>query len=226
MNIKKFIGSFIPESVNDITQESIMPNGKMKLLSAAEYSKYSLDELRYFGHQNARYGYPTQELINFLKKIIGDRKTIEIGAGHGDLGFHLGIPMTDSQIQCREDVKEHYALIKQPIIKYPEDVKKFEAIEAIYRYKPKVVIGSWITTYSPYETFYNSSPYGVNEERLLSLVECYILIGNTDIHGDKPIMQYSHHKISGGFIMSRATHPENNTIWIWSKNGNNIERLS
>lgn len=213
--IMKSTVAILPSNLKDISSELLLENGKLKLFSHSVYDTFEWNELRYFCHMYARYGLPTVELIECLKKIISGRSAIEIGSGHGDLGYHLGIPMTDSKIQNKPFIRESYKAMGQPIIQYPNDVERLEALEAVNKYRPRVVVASWVTAYSPYETTYGSSPYGIREDKLLSQVETYILIGNQDIHGDKPIMQLPHTTIAGNYIRSRAKNPENNRIYIW-----------
>lgn len=201
----------------DISSELLMPNGQLKLLSYREYEKYSSDNLRYFCWLNARCGIPTVELVDYLKSIINGRTAIEIGSGHGDLGRYLNIPLTDSRMQEEPEIKSFYYRIGHPTIKYPEDVEKLEALEAVKKYKPQVVIASWVCPYSPHDTTYGSSPRGIEEDKLLELVDTYIMIGNLVTHGDKPIRKLKHQEINEKFIISRATNPENNRIFIWDK---------
>lgn len=206
---------------NDISAELLTTEGRLKLLSYKEYVKYSHDELMYFGHLNARYGFPTIELAEYIKTIINGRIAIEIGAGSGDLGHYLGIHMTDSKIQEDNNIQNFYKVMRQPLIKYPADVEKIEALEAVKKYKPQVVIGSWVTTYASDVMSYGSSPYGIKEDKILELVDTYIVIGNLDNHGDKPIRKLPHTEVNEKFIISRAKNPENNRIFIWKKNGKN-----
>lgn len=203
-----------PDDVRDISNDLLLPNGKLKLLSYHEYKKYTLQELQLFGHINTRYGIPTIELVEHIKSIIGDRKAIEIGAGHGDLGYHLDIPMTDSKIQDDPKIKAFYEANGQPTIKYPNDVQKLEALEAVKKYTPQVVVASWVTTYSPIPMKdYGSSPHGIKENEILDLIETYILVGNLDSHWDKPILKNSTY-ISRPYIISRAKNPQNNRIFV------------
>lgn len=206
------------DNLTDISHELLDENNKIKLLPSDHYKKYKWEDFRLFCHNHARYGIPTIWLIDYLKDIIKDRKCIEIGAGAGDLGYHLGVTMTDSKQQDNPVIKKMYQDAMQPTIKYPKDVIKIEALEAVKKYKPKVVIGSWITTYSPVETTYGSNPFGVKEKEILDLVDTLIIIGNMKIHGDKPILQYSNEIILSPYIISRAKNPEYNCIMIWNKN--------
>lgn len=208
--------TIIPEEGRkDLTDELIMNNGKIKLLSYKDYDKYDWNDFRTFCHFNARYGIPTIELIDYLRQTIDGRSAIEIGAGAGDLGYHLGIKMTDSKMQERRDIIKSYEAMRQPVIKYPDDVEKIDALEAVKKYQPDVVIGSWITTYAPHEMPYGSNPWGVKEEEILSLCETLIIVGNTNIHGDKPLRSKKHVTIHGNWIVSRAKSPDHNCIFIW-----------
>jgi hypothetical protein len=211
------ISFILTDNAKDISSELLDNNSRIKLFDSAYYKKYSWEEFRIFCHIHARYGIPTTELVNFIKEIIDDRSCIEIGSGHGDLGFHLGIKMTDNKQQEFPQVKIEYELMKQPTIKYPKDVEEIDALDAVIKYKPKVVVASWITTYAPREMPYGSNPYGVKEDKILDLVETLIIIGNDDVHSDKPILRYTHKKFYSPWIISRAKNKHKNVIYIWSK---------
>jgi len=212
------ISRIIPmDSVTDISHEVLRDDGKLKLLPAEMWKKYKWDDFRAFCHLKARYGIPTYELISYLTNVIDGRSTIEIGAGAGDLGCILNIRMTDSKQQERPDIRAEYEAMRQPVIQYPKDVEKIEALDAVKKYKPQVVIGSWITTYAPHQMPYGSNPYGIRENLILDLVETFILIGNIDTHGDKPIMKFPHEEIYEEWLVSRGKNQENNRIWIWNK---------
>jgi len=123
-------------------------NGRyIRLLPASEYEDIPLESLRLWCYLNARYGLPTLELINWLKEIIGNKKCIEIGAGHGDLGRYLDILQTDSKLQDFAPVKNIYRQWGSPIIKYPDSVRKLDALDAVIKYEPEIVIGSWVTQF-------------------------------------------------------------------------------
>ncbi len=205
------------KEVTDISSELLMDNGKMKLLPAEAYKKLKWEDFRTFCHFNGRYGIPTVELVEFIKKVIDGRDAIEIGSGAGDLGYHLGIRMTDSKIQQDPCVALQYQAMGQPVIKYPDDVEKIDALYAVKKYRPKVVVSSWITPYSPKQRKYNTSPHGVREPEILARVSTLIIVGNLDIHGDKPILKSPHRKLSYPWIVSRAKNPENNRIFIWTR---------
>lgn len=203
-------------SAKDISNEVLDKNGKVKLMTASEWTSFPWNDFRLFCHFYARYGIPTIELVEFLYDIIKDKLTIEIGAGTGDLGYHLRIPMTDSRQQEMPEVIKAYKNMQQPVIIYPDEVRKFDAIDAIRFYKPDIVIASWISPYSPCETYYKSNPFGVKVEKVVDMVERFILLGNIDSHGDMPIMKLNHQELYAEWMVSRAKNQENNRIWIWS----------
>lgn len=207
----------LSDKIQDISPEVLQDNGRLKILPVDRWKKYPYIEFRAFCHLKARYGIPTVELIEFLINKINGRDALEIGAGSGDLGCILNIRMVDNKQQERPEIIERYNSMQQPVIKYPKEVEKMDALVAVKKYKPQVVIGSWITTYSVKQMSYGSSPYGVKEKEILDLVDTYILIGNKDTHGDKPIMKIPHEEINEPWILSRGRNPENNRIWIWNK---------
>lgn len=204
-------------NIKDISDGLLDEKNKLKLLSFKEYEKYSWEQLRLFCHYNARYGLPTQELISWLKVVIDGRKAIEIGAGSGDLGSLLEIHMTDNKQQSWENIKEHYKQLGQPTISYPCEIEEIDALDAVKKHKPKVVIASWVTTYSPHQTRYASSPYGVKEDEILDLVDTYIHIGNLSVHGHKPILKNPHEEIKADWILSRSVRPDLNCIFLFNK---------
>src|SRR4030042_367667 len=114
------------------------------------------------------YNLPTIELCEFLKNIIKDIPTIEIGAGHGALGKYLGVLTTDSYLHDQPIIQEYYKSINQPTVKYPKHVIRLDAEKAILEYNPKIVIGSWITqilrTDDPHPV---GNMYGVDEESII-----------------------------------------------------------
>ena len=208
------------DSVTDISKDVMRDDGKLKLMAAEEWRSFKWDDFRAFCHVKARYGIPTIELVDFIKTVIDGRSVIEIGAGAGDLGFHLGIKMTDNKQQEMPAVAASYKAMHQPVIKYPKDVEKRDALDAVVKYKPQVVVASWITPYAPHEMPYGSNPFGVKEDKILDLVETFIIVGNLDVHWDKPIRQYEHKTIHSPWIVSRAKDQNKNAIFIWDKRKN------
>lgn len=194
-------------------------NGHVKPMPSHLYKAIPLAHLKVWMHAHGRYSLPSTELLEFLEKEIGDQQNncIEIAAGAGDLGFYLGIKMTDSYVQLRDkNINISFAMMKQPIVPYSKDVEEIDALSAVDKYKPKIVIASWATQFSDNE-MEPGFPYGINEELLLQKVDKYILIGSMHVHGDKRICKLKHKVIQADWLVGRGTKDNGNfnRIWIW-----------
>lgn len=206
-----------PLEIRSLAREILDANNKIKLLPASFYDQIPFYTIRLFCHYYARYGLPTLELVEWLKDKIKGLSAIEIGAGAGDLGYHLGIPMTDSYCQEIPEVKEFYQISRQPTIQYGKDVERLDALQAIDKYKPDVVIASWVTQWIDPDLPPppgGGNVYGVKEEELLKRVGSYIVIGAEEIHRHKTIMKIPHKTFDLPFVRSRR---KDNRIWIWEK---------
>lgn len=209
----------------EILEETPLPDlldeqGHLKLLSSAEFDAIPRDALRLWCHFNGRYGLPTQELVAYLKKRIAGRKAIEIGSGYGDLAYHLGIPATDSWIMTDPGVAAFYKAMQQPVINYPPFVEKIEALDAIRKYKPEIVIASWVTRWVDPNLPVpqgGGSIHGVKEDLLLATGVTYIFIGNLGVHGHKPIRNLEHQELIFPFVRSRAIDPSLDRVMIWNE---------
>jgi hypothetical protein len=198
-------------------EKIVMPEGELKIVTAAYYEDLSNDELSMFALKHALYSIPTIELINFLKKEIGDEKSVlEIGSGNGFLGKALNIKCTDNKMQDDPAVKLMYKNISQPTIKYGDNVEKIDAEEALRKYHPGIVIASWVTQkYCPVKN--KGNVYGPDLREIVKNCQKFILIGNDSTHGWFEIMQLSHRKIEVDGYISRASNPQNNYVYIWEK---------
>lgn len=190
--------------------------GRLNLLKCSDYDSFPPDIVRMFTHVAARYLLPTVELVECLKGMIGGLKAIEIGSGSGDLARFLGIPATDSYNQAWPEVRAYYKTIGQPTIRYGSNVERLDALEAVEKYKPDIVIGAWVTQWiDPNLPFPESggSMYGVREDELLAKVPLYIVVGAEGVHGGKKILRQPHKVINAERIArSRRT---DNRIWVW-----------
>ena len=201
----------------DVGQDNFQ---RVKLLPASEFQELDRTAFRMWCHNTARYGIPTKELVSWLKKRIKGKSAIEIGAGSGNLGYHLGITQTDSDCQSIPEVRDFYAAIGQPTIILPPEVVVEDAITAVSTRKPQVVIASWVT----HKFDGNSNDgnvYGPDEEQIINQVESYIFIGNTVTHQNKPILKLPHKEYKFPWLVSRAKYPEENVIWVW---GNHLDK--
>lgn len=200
--------------------DDVLLNGKrLKLLESRVYDSIPHDHLRLWCHKNARYGLPTKEVIDFISKKIAGRCAIEIGSGYGDLGFHLGIPLTDSRLQEDPLIKAYYDSIKHPVIEYPDDVEKLEAMDAVHKYKPEVVVASWVTEWIDPDAYPDrpGSVFGVKETILLDHVGTYLLVGNLSVHGKKKILEKDHDVFEFPHIRSKSVNSDSERIWIFSR---------
>lgn len=197
--------------------DQLLKGGELMVMPATFYAQFDQTKLRVFCHKHALYTLPTVELIAWLRERIGGRSAIEIGAGQGAIGRALGIPRTDSYMQQRPEVAQLYRMTGQPTVTYPKDVEKLDAIKALRKYRPQVVIGSWITQKYMEGPAYrqNASVYGPDEQQILARCEEYIHIGNEAPHGDKRILDRLAEKHRLPFLYSRAQTPELNIVYIF-----------
>lgn len=213
-------GAEIAKTLCQDRRMMLEPNGAIRLMPAAYYDSIDWQSFRIWCHYQARYGIPTIELIDWLKNCIGDRPTIEIGAGSGDLCHHLGIRGVDNHNQTWPDVALYYAATGQPTIKYAPWVQNYDALKAVKMFKPSVVVGSWITHWiDPDKPIPpgGGNMYGVKEDEMLKLVDTYIMIGNLEVHKSKPIMALPHEELELPFVKSRAHKPKLDRIFIWER---------
>jgi hypothetical protein len=201
------------KEIDALTEQLIGPDGRIRLLPAAFYSRVPLPLLRVWCNRTARYQIPTVELVEWLKDQIAGKRAIEIGSGNGDLYHHLGIPGTDNYCQQLPEVQLHYGALGQIPTNPPEDVVRMDALEAIDHYRPDVVIGCWIT-HRYEESHGTGNMYGPDEREIIR--QCrYIHIGNRDTHGQKPILTRQHFMPLVTGLVSRAGRQEQNCCWVW-----------
>lgn len=207
-----------PSKVRDISPLLLDEQKQLKVVPARVFQETTMQERALFGVRNAYYGFLTTELIAYLKDFIGDRSAIEIGAGHGGLGRALGIPATDSHQQDRPEIKAYYNALQQPVITYGEDVEMLDAHSAVEKYKPQVVVASWVThRYTEARASAGGNQDGVNEEAIIDACEAYVFIGNEKVHAAKSIWQRPHEKFSPYWVFSRAANGTADFIAIWRK---------
>jgi hypothetical protein len=194
-------------------------DGQIKLLPASAYDSFSRQGLRLWCHHQARYGLPTIELVAWLREKIAGRSAIEIGSGAGDLAHHLGIAATDNFMQQWPTVRAHYEMTGQPVIRYASFVEELDALVAVQRYRPDVVVASWVTEWidpslpAPPQ---GGNAWGVKEDEIVASGCVYILIGNIKVHGAKKIMAEPHQEYSLPFLRSRAMYPALDRVWVWN----------
>jgi hypothetical protein len=224
INIKKFFEreNGINELVDLIGLFLDKETGDFKISNYDEISMVEKNDISLLGFSMGLYSFPTKELIDFLKEEIGtEERVLEIGAGSGIISKALNIRGTDSFAQ-QEDLNLLLTCLtlNQTPVQYGKNVEKMEAIDAIRRYKPKIVIASWVShkmnLKNPYRGGYIN---GVKEEYILERVDKYIFIGNESVHKNKPIFKVKPPSriLKFPWLLSRSERKEENTIWIWEK---------
>ena len=203
----------------DYLDPILMDNGLLKVLDCATLRAIPQEHLMIWGGKRGIYTFPTTELIAWLKDRIAGRRAIEICAGNAATGRALGIVRTDSYIQTDPNMVAFYQVINQHPIEPPKDVDKFEANDAVDVFKPKVVVGCYVTQkYLPGDEgppSIGSSVYGVDELAMLSKIETYINVGNDISHQDKRIRKFKFEMFRFDWIVTRSGDQSKNHICVW-----------
>lgn len=207
-----------PNKVRDISSDFLDASGSLKIVPAQNYALTTREERAILGLKNAVYGFITTELVSYLQDFIGDRSAIEIGAGHGMLAKAIGIRATDNRMQEWADVRAYYQALRQPVVRYGDNVENLDAIDAIKKYRPQVVIASWVThKYDPSRHEAGGNEYGVREEDVIANCDAYVFIGNERVHANKSIWALPHVKLTPPWLFSRAHNGSPEFIAIWER---------
>ncbi|MCP4392672.1 MAG: hypothetical protein GY804_00100 [Alphaproteobacteria bacterium] len=218
MNLPTGANLLTKVDLTEIESKVLDELGQIKVVDAAVYQQFSQNHITQLALKHGLYCLPTTELIAWLKERIGSRKAIEVGAGCGIVGRSLGIKMTDNFQQLMPKYKQAYEAMQQPIVNYGSDVLKCDALSAIKRFKPEVVIGCWVThLYNPSQHERKGNEMGINEQKVVKRVQEYIVIGNSTVHNLKPIMELPHEEIYPDWLYSRGQSAETNCIYSWRK---------
>jgi hypothetical protein len=205
-----------PNQVRNIAPEVLDEHGRLRVLPAAYWATTTSAERALFGNRHGVYSFPTVELVEHLRELIGGRAAVEIGAGHGVLADALGIPGTDSFQQAKEPYKSYYASIGQPPVRYGPNVVDLDAAAAVRRYRLEVVIGCWIThRYDPARHEAGGNEAGVDEPDVLAHCQTYVLVGNEKIHRHKKIWARPHKVEYPPWLYSRAFNGSREFIAVW-----------
>lgn len=210
----------------DLTEleKLVIKNDLIIPVSYKELKQFTQEQISMFCHVHAIYQFPTTELIEFLKQEIPDlESSIEIGAGNGHIGRNVGIKMFDSKLQDEPLMKVHYGSLKIPTIKYGKDIIKMDGIAAVMAYKPKTVLGCWITGKIPGGVSI-SDIEGIDEVRMFKHgVTKYVHVGNLNTHRLKPtILEFlgaklNFKQIQAPWLITRSMSYKQNIIQIFTK---------
>ena len=198
----------------------------MRALPAAELLSFGFDRLMAWAIIRARYCFVTAELVDWLRQRIAGRPAIEIGAGQGDLGYHLGVPQVDLGRQREAWDAAGYGsnplFHEQQPTNPPPDIHRLDAEEAVQRFRPAVVIAAWVTepdhtptAGGPTTLALRRAGIGVEEIRIIRAVETYIHIGNDVVHAAKRVYRLKHKVVRADWLVSRAFRQEKNSIRVW-----------
>lgn len=202
--------------ISDLEEFTGARKGIIYPVPLAELLKFPWPMIRKFMHVYGLYSFPTEELIDYLAKLIEGKDAIEIGCGLGIIGRALGIPFTDSKFQEASLIRLYFHLLGQPVIQYPADVEKLEALEAVDKYHPDIVLGSYITHKWRDDT-QSGNYWGVDTIKLINSVNEYYMIGNLGEHlDDDPAMKYLDGYEQHDFLVTRSD-PEKNALFRWRK---------
>lgn len=215
MNLKRGNSHISADNVNpfrivELAKEMISDGNIIHPVPYERIRDFTFDEINLFLMQTALYTFPTTELVEWLRSEIDDGgefapDAIEICCGSGWLGRELDIPITDSKLQEREDIKKIYREMGQPVIQYPDDVEKLDAVSAVKKYQPEFVIGSYVTNKWGNGTSRKvGNIYGVDNGWIAAHCHKYFMIGNENIHGRDIVMKRKHQKLDFDWLITRG----------------------
>lgn len=191
-----------PELVNharalEIVKSLTGLDGRIYPIPYSYIQNDTLDTLNLVMQALGLYTFPTLELCEWLESQIDDNpeyephSAIEICAGTGWIGRQLRIPITDiKNMENPEVQKIMFDSMSIPTI-YANDVETLEASEAVNKYKPDIVIGSYVTSKQLVDkidkrkamTLGVKLPYGgVLEQNLMDLARKEVKVG-ADVRG-------------------------------------------
>lgn len=203
-------------NIRDLAPEVLGPDGRMRVLPAEFWASTTQEERALFGNRQGIYSFPTVELVEYLRGLIGGRSAIEVGAGHGVVAEALGIPGTDSYQHAKDPYRAWLRLHGQPPVRYGPDVVEMHASRAVRVYKPQVVVGCWVThKYDRSRHAAGGNEAGFDEEDLLRNCATYIVVGNEQVHAGKKIWERPHTIEYPPFLYSRAVNGTREFVAVW-----------
>lgn len=180
-----------------LVNELMGMDGRIYPIPYSHIKNDTLDTLNVIMQALGLYTFPTIELCEWLSSQIDDNpefephSAIEICAGTGWIGRHLGIPITDVKNMENPIVQGlMFNSLSIPTI-YSEDVETLEASDAVKKYNPDIVIGSYVTSKQLVDkidrkkamTVSMRMPYGgVISQNLMDIAKKEIQVG-VDVQG-------------------------------------------
>lgn len=195
-------------------KEGVYKDGEFQILGRSFWNKFSKDQILKFMNEESLYVLPTEELLDFLDKEIGENSAIEVGAGRGIIGRELNIRTTDSHQQSDAFMKALYKAYNTTPIKYPHYIEKIDAVSAARKYRPHTILGCFVTHKWRGDT-QSGNDFGIDMTKMFSFAKKFILVGNKKIHNDNPLMRLPHKEIELDGLITRGFNSELNRIFIW-----------
>lgn len=213
------------DAARDLRSDLLDDQGGLRIMPASFYAETTALERHKFGRETGRYVLPTIELVDWLKQAIGDKFAIEIGSGWGELAAAVGIQATDSYLQQDPDLIRIYEGTGNATTTYGQNVEKLDAHAAVAKYKPEIVVASWVTQkYDASRHEAGGSMYGVEEDKILDDCQTYIFIGNSQVHAHKPIWKRPNILMSPTWLYSRAINGTPDFIGVWDRVSADVPR--
>lgn len=195
-------------------KEGVYKDGEFQILGSSFWNKFSKDQILKFMNEESLYVLPTEELLDFLDKEIGENSAIEVGAGRGIIGRELNIRTTDSHQQSDAFMKALYKAYNTTPIKYPHYIEKIDAVSAARKYRPHTILGCFVTHKWRGDT-QSGNDFGIDMTKMFSFAKKFILVGNKKVHKDNPLMNIPHKEIELDGLITRGFNSELNRIFIW-----------
>ncbi len=214
-----YVDGIAPLGSRDLRPE-VFDHGKWRVRGNDFWGTTTKEERGLLGHLTAMYVFPTTELCLRVTELIAGRKAIEIGSGCGVFAEVLGIQATDSHQQEDPVYRLRYRSENANLISYGPKVARLDALRAIRKYRPQVVVAAWVTQkFDPRRPELEGNEAGVDEDKVLDAdgVESYIFVGNQKVHRRKKIWARPHTIEYPDYVTSRAVNGSKDFIAVWDK---------
>ena len=230
----KFLRDLPAGELDAIQDDYFLSHGQPRILPAKVLRKLPFDAMLHLMVRNGLYVWPTIELIDWLAEhltqVYGRDQVIEVGAGNGVAAASLGVRATDNMQQSDQfrgyrnsqeklfwqQARDVYQEMKQAEVVYGPNVLRYDALDAVKRLKPKAAFGLFVThKYNLSRHQAGGNTFGMNEERILDRLDRYVVVGNLDTHGKKPILNKPHKQIELSGLVTRGLYPSKDRIFVW-----------
>lgn len=211
----------------DLAADIIGPDGHLRIMPCDYYLNTTQVERSLVAVKHGLYGLPTLELVQWLRDRIADRSALEIGAGNGVLANALGIHAADNFMQEEPGIKAYYQALGQTPVKYGANVERVDALTAVRKHRPQVVLACWVThLFDEKQPHRGGNAAGVDEIAVTQQCEEYIFVGNRAVHGTKPLWdapQITNEMFSLPGLYSRSMSSDANFVACFKRQNNNAE---